>query len=499
MRCGRGWRGTADGGRPTADSRALDTDPPATPSARPSPTRNLCPSAVTTTSAAAGLPATGGLHATPPDDSHGQSSPPTGHKTAVNRDRPTTCGAGDDETCPVIRVVSHSEKVFPTPRPPQPTQNPDEPTPRPPGHSTPAGHPSPAPDGVAARPPGHSTPAGHPSPAPDEPTPRPPGHPASVGHPSPAPDGAAPRQAATPSSLASLIDRIDAMPPHLGWGSETLTAHLRKIRDTKYGIRNTGYGIRDTSARPVAAVGEREGRGAGQENSRSSPPLHSSLVTRHSSLKLYPDIALGMLREERTAAGRVWLLLRALDAPGRGMVSLDDARAALCGKESPLRLCGWRRLRQLLAEGEGVFWARERGRVDDCPLPTAHSPLPTAHCPLPTIHRLRLFGPARVAVALGVRRLVGRPVGLPLSALLGPIGDARAHLYAAFHSGRARGIPNDELRVTNEEYLNSSLVTRHSSLGMPIARDTLAALSGVCARSQAAYERRAGVAARPNI
>ena len=302
------------------------------------------------------------------------------------------------------------------------------------------------------------------------------------------------------------------MPAHLGWGSETLTAHLRKIRDTKYGIRDTGYGMRDTSALPVAALaaldaGEQEGRGAGQENSHPSAPLHSSLVTRHWSLKLYPDIALGMLREERTAAGRVWLLLRALDAPGRGMVSLDDARAALCGKESPLRLCGWRRLRQLLAEGEGVFWARERGRVDDgrrttvhCPLPTAHSPLPTPHCPLPTAHRLRLFGPARVAAALGVRRLVGRPVGLPLSALLGPIGDARAHLYAAFHSGRARGMTNDELRVTNEEgALHSSLVTRHSSLGAPIARDTLAALSGVCARSQAAYERRAGVAARANI
>ncbi len=191
-----------------------------------------------------------------------------------------------------------------------------------------------------------------------------------------------------------------------------------------------------------------------------------------------------MLREERTAAGRLWLLLRALDTPGRGMVTLADARAALTDKQSPLRLCGRRRLRQLLAEGEGVFWTRER---------------PRTHPDGEEGDRLRLFGAARVAAALGVPRLAGRPVAVPVAALLGPIGDARAHLYATFHSGRTKEMTNDELRMTNEERaLNSSLVTRHSSLGSPVSRDTLAALSGVCARSQAAYERRAGVAARPN-
>ena len=204
-------------------------------------------------------------------------------------------------------------------------------------------------------------------------------------------------------------------------------------------------------------------------------------------VKVYPDIALGMLREERVAAGRVWLLLRALDAPGRGMMSLDDARAALTGAGSPLRLCGWRRLRQLLAEGDGVFWARERDRATGA-------------------DRLRLFGPARVAAALGVTRLSNRPVAVPVGALRGSIGDARAHLYATFHSGRNKGITNYELGITNEgDALNSSAledkrsVTRHSSLGSPIARDTLTALSGVCARSQVTYERRAGVRSRSNI
>jgi hypothetical protein len=38
---------------------------------------------------------------------------------------------------------------------------------------------------------------------------------------------------------------------------------------------------------------------------------------------------------------------------------------------------------------------------------------------------------AFTAAALGLRKLRGRAVELPLSVLLGPIGDLRAHLYAS--------------------------------------------------------------------
>jgi hypothetical protein len=51
----------------------------------------------------------------------------------------------------------------------------------------------------------------------------------------------------------------------------------------------------------------------------------------------------------------------------------------LTKKKSPHRVCGWRRLRQILAEGEDVFWARDR------------------------VGRLWIKGPARVAQALGAR------------------------------------------------------------------------------------------------
>lgn len=85
--------------------------------------------------------------------------------------------------------------------------------------------------------------------------------------------------------------------------------------------------------------------------------------------------------------------------------------------------------------------------------------------------RLWLRSTAKVAYALGVERLTGRPVELPLAALLQGIGDFRAHLYASFHSGRAKE-------------------TASGRMAMPIARQTMTAISGVGRRSQRAYEQR---------
>ncbi len=91
-----------------------------------------------------------------------------------------------------------------------------------------------------------------------------------------------------------------------------------------------------------------------------------------------------------------------------------------------------------------------------------------------------LFSAARVAHALDVERLTGRPVALPIAALLNGIGQFRAHLYAAFHSGRAKDTP-------------------HGSQVMPIARSTMAELSGVGASSQRAYEAQAKVKVQANF
>ncbi len=111
-------------------------------------------------------------------------------------------------------------------------------------------------------------------------------------------------------------------------------------------------------------------------------------------------------------------------------------------------MCGWRRLRQLLAEGDGVFWTRDAGG------------------------RLWLRGATKVAAALGVGRLRGAPVELPVAALTGGIQQTRAHFYAAFHSSREAS---------------------------PISRSALREISGVPGRTQLAYEDVARVRVRPNL
>ncbi len=119
----------------------------------------------------------------------------------------------------------------------------------------------------------------------------------------------------------------------------------------------------------------------------------------------------------------------------------EEARAQLTRKAAPLRLCGWRQLRNLLTQGEGIFWRSDKSRI-------------------------WLRSTARVAGALGVDRLHGRPVSLPLFILTAGMGAVRAHFYAAFHSARQ---------------------------GQPIARDTLERITAVPTRTQRFYERRAGV------
>jgi hypothetical protein len=187
--------------------------------------------------------------------------------------------------------------------------------------------------------------------------------------------------------------RRGALPPHLGWESAGVTAVLRRGEET---VRSEKWEV-------------------GSEGKPDAPLLtsHISLLTPSSFVKLYPDIGLAMLRRELTAPGRLWLLLRLLDRAGEGRLRIVVIEEAITNPDSPHRLCGQRQLRNLLKAGEGLFWTRDR-------------------------EWLWLRSAAKVAYGLGTTRLTGRPVALPLSVLLGGIGDFRAQLYAAFHSGRSK-------------------------------------------------------------
>jgi hypothetical protein len=155
-----------------------------------------------------------------------------------------------------------------------------------------------------------------------------------------------------------------------------------------------------------------------------------------------------MLKQGIEAPGRVYLLLRVVDEQRRGWLGIEEVGNRLTDRQSPLRICGRRRLRQLLQQGEGIFWQRDRRG------------------------RLWLAGAHRVAHRLGIARLQGFPIALPVAALLGGIQTVRAHFYAAFHSGR------DE---------------------KPISRECLRGISGTAERTQRVYDRVAKVRRQSNL
>lgn len=228
---------------------------------------------------------------------------------------------------------------------------------------------------------------------------------------------------------------ISQLPAHLGWGSEAVTAVLR----------SRGEGER--------GAGEQGGRGDVPNRQPCQPAqTQTRKLANSQTCKLYPDVALGMLRQELAAAGRIWLLLQHIDNVGQGWLTFETAREKLTDKKSDWRVCGWRQLRNLLNEGEGIFWQRENGRI-------------------------WLRSVAKVAAALGIRRLTLQPVALPVSALLDGMGQVRAHLYASFHSSRDKA----------------------DAEASPIARDTLTRISHVPQRTQRFYEKRAKVKAKRNF
>jgi hypothetical protein len=262
-------------------------------------------------------------------------------------------------------------------------------------------------------------------------------------------------RAAASAAAASPEPAGVPLPAHLGWVNDRLGEHLRRH-------------AAPLPPEPRAVAGGTTW--PAPERARPVPNAEAPTETSRGTVRHYPDLGLAMLRQGRAAAGRVWLLLRHLDAAGKGWVGLEEAARLLATDGSPLRICGRRQFRNLLAAGEGVFWDRAAARAGD--------------------ERLWLRGPARVAAALGVERLTAAPVALPLSALTGGIGDVRAHLYAAFHSGRS-GLETAAARGPSPG--------RKDAGRRPISRTTLSTLSAASANSQRAYERRARVVARGNL
>lgn len=167
----------------------------------------------------------------------------------------------------------------------------------------------------------------------------------------------------------------------------------------------------------------------------------------HEEITIYPDLALAMLQQKHTAAGRLWLLLRRLDEHGRGWFYATEIHELFASTTSAWRFCSQRQLRNLLVQGNDLFWQRS----DNC---SAGG-------------RIWLRSPARVAHALGLSQLTMKPVAMPAAVLLDSIGTVRAHFFAVFHSSR-----NGD---------------------KPVSRQTVAGITGVSRRSQQAYEAKSGI------
>lgn len=238
----------------------------------------------------------------------------------------------------------------------------------------------------------------------------------------------------SPAPAAPLSD----LPTHLGWDSDAVTSILQRVDKQRVD--------RQQPARPPLCDT------LPHRSATTTQPILPKTRSSAATVKLYPDIALGMLQAELAAPGRVWLLLRYLDAQGNGWVRLDLARAQLTQRQSPLRVCGWRQLRNLLHQGEDVFWQRQRGRI-------------------------WLRSVVKVAAALHVWRLISRPVALKVSVLTQRIGKVRAHFYASFHSGRNRETAVSPVGCTTS--------TPHAT---PIARATLQQITHVHPRTQRRYD-----------
>lgn len=188
-------------------------------------------------------------------------------------------------------------------------------------------------------------------------------------------------------------------------------------------------------APPVAEPGQQAGRG----------------YDYATTVRIFPTIAQAFLQNDIAPAGRLWLLMHNIDEDGRGWLPVSAIKQAFCGVDSVYRLSkattsyesAWRGVRQLLNAGAGLLWTWCKDT-----------------------DRIFLAGSTTLAERLGLPRLEGRAVEVPVKHLTGSIGEIRAALYATFDSGRQE---------------------------RPISRQAKEEVTGVSRWTQRRYESRLGI------
>lgn len=256
---------------------------------------------------------------------------------------------------------------------------------------------------------------------------------------------------ASPPDLVSSTQLIAQLPPHLGWESTAASKAVRKAWERHRSAETLTETCGNDRSRLTAAEHMLAVQPIGVVPFGSTETqFFLSLGHDTDTIKNYPTLGIAALQEEQAAIYRVWLLCRYLDQHGQGWLQVSCIRQQLTNKESKLWLFGSRRLRQVLGQGHGRFWEWDKGR-----------------------DRLWLYGAARLGINLNVHQITGKPVLLSVTDITKSIGDFKAHLYGAWHSGR---------KTTN-----------------PISREVQSSITGIPERTQRHYCQIASVTRQTNI
>jgi hypothetical protein len=265
-----------------------------------------------------------------------------------------------------------------------------------------------------------------------------------------------PSERVVPDTIAEIVQQL---PPHLGWGSETYSQLVRRskkeVESSKLKVPSVECQV--TPFSEVEITEEPATASLAEEPTLST--FHFPLSTQN-SIRVFGHILDCLHRAGLDGPGRVWLLLRHLDPKGEGRVSLPQLRQALTEEGSSLKCLSWKRLRQLLAEGQGKLWARDTNSFDK--LRTTQG-------------WVYYFGEARIARLMNLKAIRGWAVEIPVTQLLGSIQEIRALFHDAFHSGRGDGFRE------------------------PITRRVMESRGGGDGRTQRSYEKKRGITKRANF
>lgn len=218
--------------------------------------------------------------------------------------------------------------------------------------------------------------------------------------------------------MEPLTAVAELLPAHLGWDNANFIPHL--------------HGRVSAPDAPTPTIKVEEGLPVPETTTAVKPVVPSINIFGHLLDRLQ--------QRGQVGEGRVWLLLRFLDRQnGEGRVSVKLARHMLTSKRGSYRCLSWKRLRQILNQGEGVFWHRDEAG---------------AH--------IYYHAEARVAQAVGVTQMRGWGVKIPVRDLCQPIKKVRALFYDAFHSARGDGFQEPITRRILHERGNGDARTQRT-------------------------------------